>query len=92
MAARVVQTDPDQGMTAQDAERALEILTQPCTLPLPPPRRLNGAASEVEEPPSIPTEYPSIDAFLVDGVAGIALERDPSGSAGVGREGSSGFS
>ena len=80
MAARFVQTDPDQGMTAQDAERALEILTQPCTLPLPRPRM----AAEVEEPPSI-------DAFLVDGVAGIALERDPSGTQSVGREGYSGF-
>ena len=68
------------GMTAQDAERALEILAQPCTLPLPPPRR----ASEAEEPPSI-------DAFLVDGVAGIALERDPSGTRSEGREGYSGF-
>ena len=80
MAARFVQTDPDQGMTAQDAERALEILTQPCTLPLPRPRR----AAEAEEPPSI-------DAFLVDGVAGIALERDPSGTQSEGREGYSGF-
>jgi hypothetical protein len=80
MAARFVQTDPDQGMTAQDAERALQILAQPCTLPLPPPRR----AGEAEEPPSV-------DALLVDGVAGIALERDPSGTTAEGREGYSAF-
>ena len=79
MAARFVQTDPDQGMTAQDAERALEILAQPCTLPLPPPRR----AGEAEEPPSVDP--------LVDGVAGMALERDASGTIGEGREGYSGF-
>ena len=79
MAARFVQTDPDQGMTAQDAERALQILAQPCTLPLPPPRR----AGEAEEPPSVDP--------LVDGVAGMALERDASGTIGERREGYSGF-
>ena len=39
MRAHFVQTDPDQGMTAQDAERCLEILAEPCKLPLPRPRR-----------------------------------------------------
>ena len=67
MAARFVQTDPDQGMTAQDAERALSILAEPFKLALPRPRR----ESEV-------LETPSIDALLVDGMAGVALQRDPS--------------
>ncbi len=39
MMAQFVMTDGDQGMTAEDAARALRILDEPPKLPLPLPRR-----------------------------------------------------
>ena len=75
MAARFVQTDPDQGMTAQDAGRALSILAEPFKLALPRPRR----ESEV-------LKAPAIDA-LADGMASCNVE----GQSSVSVQGYSGF-
>ena len=46
-----VQTDPDQGMTAEDAARALAILAEPCKGPLPPARK---EGEVLTTPPSEP--------------------------------------
>lgn len=71
--AHFVMTDPDTGMTAEDAKRAMQILEEPCRLELPPSRMAGevpdtpGTNQIVMEDSSVPSTPEGVAAKVVAG-------------------------